>query len=265
MSDPRDAIGRVREVSDPLYSRTAAQLAALFGVPEPKQALPPTWHWAYFQEVIPFGERGPDLHERTGRFLPEMPFPRRMWAGGEIVLHRPLRLGVEAEKRTTVADVVQKEGRSGPLAFVTVRHEIGQNGELSLEESQTLVYRTPGPAEKPLRRADDPIPTGYHTFTDGLLYLYSAITLNGHRIHWDRKYCREVEGYPDLVVHAPLMATALCDMLYDGGSPVRFAFRAEAPVFDTSPVRLVSDSGGTARIERSDGVTAMYATLQLVD
>ena len=182
-----------------------------------------------------------------------------MWAAGDIEALTPLKLGVPANRLSAIEDVEFKDGRTGDLCFVTVRHEIEQ-GKVAIREKQTIVYRHPGQPEAALRASGDPVPEGYRTVPDTTLVAYSAITQNGHRIHWDRDFCRDVENYPDLVVHGPLLATLLADTFVPEPVPCRFTYRATAPVFETSPF-CVKRAGDVARIERSDGVTAMEARL----
>ena len=252
-------IGRERRVHDTLAPEAAARLAVVLGTKMP-EVLPPTWHWTYFNAAIPNEDVGHDGHEKLGRFMPPAPFSRRMWAGGEIVVHRPLRLSVPAERLSTIADVVFKTGKSGEMCFVTVHHEVRQSDALAINEVQTIVYRDRTLTEAALHPAGAPVPPGYRAFPDTQLLAYSAVTQNGHRIHWDRDFCRDVEGYPGLVVHGPLLATTLADALLPQPAACRFTYRAKAPVFETVPVRLAVD-GATARIERLDGVTAMEASL----
>ena len=258
-------VGRQREATDSMAPETAAKQAHVLGVAAPEAELPATWHWAYFNHGFPISNQGEDGHERLGLFLPPAPFHRRMWAAGDVTVHRPLRIGVPATRRSTITDVAFKSGRTGDLCFVTVDHAIEQDGGLGVAERQTIVYRDRGLPEKALRAPGDPVPDGYVVHPDMELFFYSALTHNGHRIHWDRNFCREVEGYPGLIVHGPLMATKLCDAMAGAASVRRFAFRALAPVFDTTPIRLVhpaAGTGGEGRIERSDGVISMQATLE---
>ncbi|WP_167591790.1 FAS1-like dehydratase domain-containing protein [Jiella endophytica] len=269
-------VGRERVVADTIAPETASKLATLLGRRMPAEGLPPTWHWAYFNHGYPVTDAGEDGHERLGLFLPPAPFHRRMWAAGDVTIHRPLQLGLQATRRSIITAVDFKTGKSGDLCFVTVEHSITQGGDSAIDEIHTVVYRDRGLAEKALRGQDDPVPEGFFVHPDMELYFYSALTHNGHRIHWDRGFCRTVEGYPGLVVHGPLMATKLCHSMMDeaeadgsGEATLhRFAFRAQAPVFETTPIRLVVEAGGgeaarKGRVERSDGVTAMTATLGL--
>ncbi len=189
--------------------------------------------------------------------MPPVPYTKRMWAGGVVEVLRPLLVGQPAVKRSRLEDVVFKSGKSGDLAFVTVAHEITQNGP-ALREQQTIVYRDRDLGETVDAVPDGPLEDGFRTVPDTTLIAYSAITQNGHRIHWDRDFCRTVEGYPGLVVHGPLLATLLADTLVEEPRPCRFTYRATAPVFEATPFRIVTE-GQTARIERVDGETAMTA------
>lgn len=257
-------VGRRRVLHDTIAPEPLERLAVVLGRPAPDGFVPPLWHWAYFNAAVAEVDRNEDLHERPGIFLPPAPFPARMRAGGDITVHRPLAIGVPARLEAEVETVDFKEGRAGEMCFVTVRHRISQADTLCIDETQTLVYRNRTTPEAALRQPDEPVPDGYVVYSDGTLLFYSAITFNGHRIHWDRHFCRDVEGYPDLVVHGPLMATDLCDAMRDGLQPCRLTYRAKAPVYATTPVRLViadSANGREGRVERVDGVTAVTATL----
>jgi hydroxyacyl-ACP dehydratase HTD2-like protein with hotdog domain len=261
-------VGNCREIEDTLAPEAAEKLATLLGQDPPSEHLPPTYHWAYLNKPIPAQDVGADMHEKTGIFLPAAPFQRRMWAAGDVSILQPLRIGVPARRRSTVTGVDFKDGKSGQMCFVTVSHEIEQDGAPSISEKQTIVYRDRGDPETALRQPDEAIPEGYFVHPDSELWFYSAITHNGHRIHWDRHFCRDVEGYPDLVVHGPLMATKLCEaMRGEKLVPQRFTFRAQAPVFTTSPVRIVTGVPGNQRhgeMQRSDGVVSMTANLTLL-
>ena len=210
-------------------------------------ALPPLWHWLYFLPLHRQSEIGPDGHARRGGFLPPVPLPRRMWAGSQFEFRSPVRVGDAVERTSTIADVTEKEGRTGKLVFVKVRHEVRCNGagELAIVEFHDIVYREP-------KRADDvepppqPAPIGASwqreiVPDDVLLFRYSALTFNGHRIHYDRKYVTEVEGYPGLIVHGPLIATLLMDLVRrnaPGADVASFRFRAVRPTFDLHAFRV---------------------------
>ncbi|MEO1536813.1 MAG: MaoC family dehydratase N-terminal domain-containing protein [Pseudomonadota bacterium] len=256
MESCRSFIGKFRTVTDSMAIEPAAKLATLLNA-DLRTHLPVCWHWAYFNPAIPPNDVGHDGHERLGLFLPDVPLPRRMWAAGEIEITKPLELSAPATRRSRIEDVAFKEGRTGDLCFVTVLHEIDQSGP-AITERQTIVYREAGQPEQALRAPLDPIPDGYTTVADSTLLAYSAITQNGHRIHWDRDFCRDVENYPDLVVHGPLLATLLAGALLPEPGPSHYTYRATAPVFVTSPFRI-RQAQDTARIERADGTTAMEA------
>ena len=242
-----DWIGRTERRSDTLAAAPLAGLAATLDraddpEPVPGSALPPLAHWLYFLPRAPQREIGPDGHPKRGGFLPPVPLPRRMWAGGRLRFAHDLRVGDEAERRSTIASVEAKDGRSGALVFVTVRHEVSDARGLALSEEHDIVYRdhpqpgatvsTPAraPTDEDFRREIVPDPV--------LLFRYSALTFNGHRIHYDRSYVTEVEGYPGLIVHGPLIATLLVDLVRRELPEARlraFAFKAASPLFDIHP------------------------------
>lgn len=213
----------------------------------PGTPLPPLWHWLYFLPRPRPSEIGPDGHAKRGGFLPPVPLPRRMWAGSRFEFRAPLRVGDRVARTSTIADVTRKSGRSGALVFVTVRHELRCNGaaEPALVEFHDIVYRAakqPGEAEAPPRAAEGDAPWQREIVPDDvLLFRYSALTFNGHRIHYDRRYVTEVEGYPGLVVHGPLIATLLLDLLRrhrPDAQVADFRFKALRPSFDGRPMRL---------------------------
>ena len=235
-----DWIGRTERRSDTLAAAPLAGLSATLDRaddPEPVQGspLPPLAHWLYFLPRAPQREIGPDGHPRRGGFLPPVPLPRRMWAGGRLRFEHDLRVGDEAERRSTIASVEAKDGRSGALVFVTVRHEVSDARGLALSEEHDIVYR-----DHPQPGAAAPSTAGARTDEDFhreivpdpvLLFRYSALTFNGHRIHYDRSYVTEVEGYPGLIVHGPLIATLLVDLVRRELPEARlraFAFKAAA-------------------------------------
>ena len=215
--------------------------------PRPGDALPPLWHWLYFLPVHRQSELGPDGHARRGGFLPPVPLPRRMWAGGRFEFHRPLRIGETVERVSRILDVRYKEGRTGPLVFVVVRHQIGD----AITEEQDIVYRDSGAAPRAASVGHRPPPQAAWQRVihpdDVLLFRYSALTFNGHRIHYDRRYATEVEGYPGLVVHGPLLATLLLDLLRRNLPQLnvaRFTFRANSPLFDIAPFAVCGQPQG---------------------
>jgi 3-methylfumaryl-CoA hydratase len=204
--------------------------------------LPPLWHWLYF---LP-GERqsniGPDGHPRRGGFLPPITLPRRMWAGGRLRFLRPLAMGARIRRVSTILSVQSKSGRSGQLVFVTVRHDISDDQGAAISEEQDIVYReAPAPGVPTPQPEGAPVDEQFNRTIDlnpVLLMRYSALTFNGHRIHYDRPYAVQEEGYPGLVVHGPLIATLLIEQLrrtHPDKTIRRFEFKAVSPLFDTAP------------------------------
>ncbi|HEX2539470.1 MAG TPA: MaoC family dehydratase N-terminal domain-containing protein [Caldimonas sp.] len=236
-------IGRTEERSDTITPVPVAALAATLDRDDPPPQwgtlLPPLWHWLYFLPVHRQGELGPDGHPRRGGFLPPVALPRRMWAGSRLRFERDLRVGDEVTRTSRIAAVAAKESRSGPLVFVTVEHRIGHGGGIALREEHDIVYRElPAPGTPPAVAPPAPTDEGFARDVDPddvLLFRYSALTFNGHRIHYDRRYVTEAEGYPGLVVHGPLIATLLLDLLRRHRPAARvasFDFKAVSPLFD---------------------------------
>ncbi|MGN6579805.1 MAG: FAS1-like dehydratase domain-containing protein [Bordetella sp.] len=212
-SDPAAWIGRGETMADELDETAVGRVTATLGGPGLKAGdpLPPLWQWAFFISAVSIDGVGPDGHPARGGFLPPAGNDRnRMWAGGRVEFTAPLRVGVPAERRSTVIDVKQKTGRTGSLMFVTVRHEYWQDGVIAISEEQDIVYRQPSP---PKLVGTEPAPAAawretMHP-TPVLLFRYSAVTFNGHRIHYDHPYVTQQEGYPGLVVHGPMIATMM--------------------------------------------------------
>ena len=225
----------------------------------PGLALPPLAHWCYFLPSAPQHELGVDGHPQRGGFLPPVPLPRRMWAGGRLHFDRPLRIGEEVVRRSTVAKVDTKHGRSGELVFVTVRHEISNGSGVALREEHDLVYRgNPLPGVAAAVPVPAPTDEDFHrdiAIDTVMLFRYSALTFNGHRIHYDRSYATGVEHYPGLVVHGPLIATLLVDLLARElpATTIRaFSFQATKPLFDVHPFRVCGK-------RLSDGAISLWA------
>lgn len=209
--------------------------------------LPPLWHWLYFLPLHPQSEIGADGHAKRGGFLPPVPLPRRMWAGSQFEFRSPVRVGDAVERKSTIDDVTFKQGRTGPLVFVKVRHEVRCNGaaDPSIVEFHDIVYREakrPDDVEPPPQRAESGAAWQREIVPDDvLLFRYSALTFNGHRIHYDRRYVTEVEGYPGLIVHGPLIATLLMDLLRRNAPDAQvatFRFKAVRPTFDLHPFKV---------------------------
>lgn len=215
--------------------------------------LPPLWHWLFFLPHHRQSEIGPDGHAKRGGFLPPVPLPRRMWAGGRLHWHAPLRVGDAVRRVSTIASVTHKAGRTGDLLFVLVKHEVHNAHGLCLTEEHDIVYR---PAAQPGDAAPAPLPAAQQVQPgtlwqrevvpdDVLLFRYSALTFNGHRIHYDRQYVTQVEGYPGLVVHGPLIATLLVDLVrrHSDRPMRRFEFKALRPTFECADQRHLRVSG----------------------
>ena len=274
----RDWIGRTERRVDRV---TAAPLAALSATldrddPEPRSGtgVPPLWHWLYFTPITPQHDIGPDGHPRRGDFLPPVPLPRRMWAGSRIAFDHPLTVGDEIVRTSRIADVVVKEGRSGTLVFVTVEHQIADPTGVAIREAHDIVYRDlPGASSKaapPPRAPTDETYKREIVPDPVLLFRYSALTFNSHRIHYDRSYVTGVEGYPGLVVHGPLIATLLLDNLrrYVLNAHVRrFEFKAVHPLFDIEPFEVCGreESARAHALWARDarGALEMQATVEL--
>jgi 3-methylfumaryl-CoA hydratase len=270
-------IGREERRTDTLHPWPAAALTAALDrddPPGPGEPLPPFWHHLYFLPTVAASQTGADGHPRRGGFLPPVPLPRRMWAGGRLAWERPLRVGETLERVSRVRSVEAKRGRSGTLVFVLVEHRFLDRGETVLVEEHDIVYREPprpedtqaphlSPPPGRWRRSWRPDPV--------LLFRYSALTYNGHRIHYDHPYVTGVEGYPGLVVHGPLLATLMLDLLRRERPEAvvrRFDFRATAPLFVDRELTVHGEpdaNGGTVRlwVIGPEGGLAMRGTVQL--
>lgn len=235
--------------------------------------LPPLWHWLYF---LP-GERqsniGPDGHPQRGGFLPPITLPRRMWAGGRLRFLRPLTVGEPVRRLSTIRGIQTKSGRSGELVFVTVSHEVADAKGVAIREEQDIVYRdAPAPGSPVPQPAAAPTDEqfGRTVIPDPVLLMrYSALTFNGHRIHYDRPYAMHEEGYPGLVVHGPLIATLLVEELrrvHPQKTVRSFEFKAVSPLFDTAPFALngkIEDTTARLWARGPQGQLAMQASAEL--
>jgi 3-methylfumaryl-CoA hydratase len=273
-----DWVGRSETVSDVVTATPCAALAATLdrdaGRPDPGTPLPALWHWLYFLPLHRQSDIGPDGHAKRGGFLPPVRLPRRMWAGSQFEFHAPLRVGDALVRTSTIDGVTEKRGRTGTLVFVRVRHEIRRDGEsaLAVTEFHDMVFReAPAPGDAAPEPQAAPATSAWQRKwipDDVLLFRYSALTFNGHRIHYDRRYVTEVEGYPGLVVHGPLQATLLLDLLRrerPDAVVARFEFRAVRPVFDSDPLFVCGEpqvDGRTFRLWAKDhaGFLTMDAT-----
>jgi 3-methylfumaryl-CoA hydratase len=281
MSEPVDLdhlrqwIGRSNEVSDTVTAQLVKGLrATLFqeiGEPRTGDVAPFTTHWCLGQAVYPMSELGPDGHPTRGGFLPPVPLPRRMWAGGELEFLDTLRVGDIAKRTSRISDVTMKTGSTGALCFVSVAHEVTTPRGVAIRERQDIVYRdvSTAPQAAPAK-APPPPPVArhreIHVSDPVLLFRYSALTFNGHRIHYDRDYVTKVEGYPGLIFHGPMQAAFLVEFaaeLHGGAAPKKFVYRGLQPLF--APGEFSVNANETAAgmelwTANSDGAPTMKGT-----
>jgi 3-methylfumaryl-CoA hydratase len=279
-SDYAAWVGRSETIEEVIAATPAQAAAAMFDQRDaafpPGAALPPLWQWFYFLPKVAQSQLGEDGHPLKGGsgFMPPIPLPRRMFAGARLKFLAPLRIGEAAARSAEILSVSEKAGKSGRLAFVTVRYTYAQAGKVAIEEEQDIVYREaatePVPAPIPADWAPPPEGAWVETVEPDtrLLFRFSALTFNAHRIHYDRPYAIDVERYPALVVHGPLTAMLLMELVRRrAGRPiVGYSFRGLAPLFDTAPFRLIGRPGGDAvelSAEGPDGRAAMTATATL--
>ena len=268
-------------LDDPVAAAPVAALSQVLdqeaAVAREGNALPPLWHWLHFLEWPAQRDLGADGHPTHGHFLPPLPDRRRMFAGGRAEFTAPLLVGTPARRTSSLAKVEIKRGRTGEMAFVTVRHEIAQDGEVKLTEEQDLVYRVgederrgggfaidlgePEPADAAWQLTLRPSPT--------LLFRYSALTANAHRIHYDEPYVRDVEGYPGLVVHGPLLVQLMLELARreaPEGDIRTLTYRLRKPVFAGEQVCAlgdVADDGGSAALRIATRRDERHATAEV--
>ncbi len=276
----QDWVGRRESAADRVAAAPASALLATLdrdgGPLHDGDPLAPLFHWLYFLSASKMSAVGVDGHPKRGDFLPPVPLPRRMWAGGRVQLVRPFRIGDEARRTSEIIGIRAKEGRGGRLLFVTLRHVCtGPDDEVAIIEEQDLVYRDLAPAgvarKSPVAAQGEAAWSRELVLDPVLLFRYSALTFNGHRIHYDRRYATEVEGYPGLVAQAPLLATLLADLVGRERPEARithFEFRAVHPSFDATRLRLCGAPGLQGNELRlwaatSEGVTVMHAVARL--
>ena len=267
-------VGKTETLHDLIDPGTALALAATLDDPAPLATgmpLPPLWHWTYFRSVAPQAQLGADGHPERGGFLPPIDLPRRMWAGGRFRFNRPLTIGAQATRTSRILSVSSKSGKSGELAFVTVQHDVSCAGAPCFTEEHDIVYRNMPPpgTVAPTPPAAPGGATWEQVITPDpvLLFRYSALTFNGHRIHYDRSYVTQVEGYPGLIVHGPLIATLLVELLRRNlpqAQLASFSFRAISPLFDTESFTVCGAAdvdGTTVRLwaRNASGGLAMQA------
>lgn len=279
-------VGRTERREEILDVSRLRALAATIAPDEaigPGSPLPPGWHWLFFNGMVPLHEVGTDGHPRRGGFLPPVALPRRMWAGGEVTFLEHLHAGDAAERSSEILSVEQKSGKQGQLVFVAVRHRVVQGARLAIEEVQNIVYRNPAPAGASPRQAASPgaaesvlwqVP---YTTNEVELFRYSALTFNSHRIHYDKEYATQEEGYPALVVHGPLTATMMMHAVTrharasQAGGPVlrQFVYRGVAPLFvhEAATISARRDPDGALAVmaRKADGTDVMSARAEVHD
>ena len=251
----RQWIGRSTQASDIVTAQLVKGLrATLFqeiGEPKPGDAAPWTVHWCLAQPVFPMSQLSQDGHPTRGGFLPPVPLPRRMWAGGELEFFDSMRVGDEVTRTSRIADVTMKAGSTGVLCFVSVDHLVTTPRGTALRERQDIVYRDMSTSSAPAKPAAPPPVAKHresHMADPVLLFRYSALTFNGHRIHYDVHYVTRVEGYPGLIFHGPLQAAFIVELaakLHGGAPPKKFSYRGLQPLFEGSEFSVNANDAGT--------------------
>ncbi|WP_067819189.1 FAS1-like dehydratase domain-containing protein [Actinomadura kijaniata] len=254
------------ETTETIDAAPAAALAGLLDTDPPGPELPPLWQWLHFLDRPPQRDLGPDGHPLAGRHLPPIPDRRRMFAGGRLIVREPLRIGDTVTRRAELVSTAVKEGRSGELLFVTVRHTFLRDGTKIAVEEQDLVYRCGDQVGRPARpsfkipETDAPW-TLRMTADPVLLFRFSALTYNAHRIHYDETYATQVEGHPGLVVHGPLLAILCLELpRREGHKVTELSFRSRRPVYADQPFAVTGSPDGELAVVAPGGVTAMTAT-----
>jgi 3-methylfumaryl-CoA hydratase len=268
MSDWESWVGRTsttRAILDPGQANRMAATLDRAPTYADGDLLPPAWHWLYFHDIVEGSRLGRDGHPQLGIVMPPVEMARRMWAAGSLAFQTQPRLGETADRRSTIRSIAPKQGRSGPLVFVTVEHLISVGGQPGIQEQQTIVYREADAESttEPAKAPGDQAFSHRWVLDSTTLFRYSALTFNGHRIHYDADYARGEEGYPGLVIQGPLLATLLMDLAsHHRGELATFAYRAHSPLFAPESVTVGGrdDESGSVLWAASDaGQLAMDA------
>ncbi|WP_442596243.1 FAS1-like dehydratase domain-containing protein [Parapusillimonas sp. JC17] len=264
-------VGRTDRCDDNVDSGHIRKVALALDAPCPSagEPLPLLWHWALFVNGVPYGEIGEDGHPRRGGFLPPADDRNRMWAGGRLEFLTPLRVGIRASRESSIAAIKEKDGRSGKLLFVTVKHEYFQQDMLCISEEQDIVYREPAP---PKLQGTVPAPEAQWSELvhpePVMLFRYSAVTFNGHRIHYDQDYAMHKEGYPGLVVHGPMIATLQCQAFtraHPEKQVAAFSYRGLRPLISPKDFRVegaLTGAGSASLWAQQDGMVAHQSELR---
>ncbi|NLY65449.1 MAG: itaconyl-CoA hydratase [Alcaligenaceae bacterium] len=260
-----DWLGRQETYSEFISPAHVKKIALSLNTPVPEngQPLPHLWQWALFVDPLPLNELGTDGHPQRGGFLPPADNRNRMWAGGRVQFIKPLLVGQDASRTSTITAIKEKSGSTGKLLFVTVKHDYTQNNELCISEEQDIVYREPSPPKlsgtpeaEAAQWSTEVVPSST------MLFRYSAVTFNGHRIHYDYPYVTEVEGYPGLVVHGPLIATCVLRSFTDANpekTVLGFSYRGARPLISPTPFKaegVIKEAGKAAVWAQQDGTVA---------
>lgn len=258
----QDWVGRREARQDVIAAAPLRGLAALLDCGDDPwcEVAPPLAHWLFFLPAARQSEIDTDGHPRRGGFLPPIELPRRMWAGGRLEFLAPLRIGSAAERVSTIKSITPKTSANGEMVFVTIEHEVRADGVVAVIEEQDIVYRAAGAVARGSVEARKAERMRDLTPDETMLFRFSALTFNAHRIHYDRPYARDIEGYPGLVVQGPLIATLLMHHWLGGASaPRAFSFRGQAPLFDGTVATLCADNAGDLWCQDHEGRTVMAA------
>lgn len=272
-------IGKSKDKNDSMAPEQLQRFEAMLDHnPNDVQAgtpLPPCAHWIYFTPMDPHSDIAEDGHAKKGDFLPPVDLPKRMWAGGNIQFKKQLKAGMPADKKSTIINIEEKEGTSGKLCFVTVRHQINVSGAMAIDEEQQIVYREASEqGVHPIRTTPMDIDYDWKKtkkVDSVMLFRFSALTFNSHKIHYDKEYATETEGYPNLVVHGPLLLVLMLNEFKtktDGKVIEEVEYRATGPVFLGEEITITSKDVDNTRVEMRllgpDNKIAMKATIKWI-
>lgn len=275
MQDFKEWLGKTIQEEDIVANKQAKMMQALLNQStKTLTELPLLYHWLYFLPIVDQAELGTDGHPKKGGFLPQIPFPKRMWAGSRVQFLKPILFEQKIQRHSEISNIVFKQGKSGELFFVTVKHSIYAQGELAIVDEHDIVYREAHNQIQTSKVTPSQQEERHYSYKQSfaadtsLLFRYSALTFNSHKIHYDITYATQVEGYPSLVVHGPLLATLLLHQLaieYPDKQVAQFEFKAIKPVFQFNDFFICGDiheQDGSLWIEHSDGQIAIKASVK---